>query len=93
MTPNLRIALSIINTSTPREIDAEGLLKALLDPAAPGQAYVRLLLEEVPHQILAGLVADGFTQWRDLEAAAKRWGPGRGETAAYIRDMARLTVG
>jgi len=49
-----------------------------------------LLLEEVPPRVLAGLVAEGFTSWRDLKIAAERWSPGRGETTAFIKDMARL---
>ena len=93
MKPNLRIALSIINTSTPKRITAKGLRKAILDPEAPGQAHVRLLLDEAPQQVLAGLVAEGFTSWRELQAAAERWRPAHGETAAFIREMARLAVG
>lgn len=93
MTPSLRIALSIVNTSTPWEIDAEGLLLAILDANAPGQAHVRILLDEAPQQVLAGLVADGFTRWSDLLAAAERWDLVRGETTSFIRDMARLAMG
>lgn len=93
MTPNLRIVLSIVNTSTPRQSDGKGLQKALLDPGAPGQAHVRILLDEAPLQVLAGLVAEGFTRWSDLKIAAERWEPSHGETAAFIREMARLAMG
>ncbi len=88
----LRVALNLVNTSAPRAVDQGGLRAALLDPSAPGQPAARILLEEASAPLLADLVIEGFVGWRDLAKAAERYPPGRHETAAWIRDMARLAL-
>jgi hypothetical protein len=82
-----------VSVSVARQITPGALRAALHDPAAPHQAYVRRLLEEGSEPLLAGLVLDGFTDWPTLARAAERFPPASDETAAWLRDMARLARG
>lgn len=86
----LRMALSLVNTSRPVAADGAILAHALADPTAPQQAAARILLEEAKPIVLAGLVQEGVTDWATLAEAAERYPPGKDETAAWIREMARL---
>jgi hypothetical protein len=87
-----RMALSRVSTSVSEPIGAAALQVALQDPSAPGQPYVRRLLEEASQQLLAGLVLEGFTTWAVLVEAADRYPPADDETTSWLRDMARLAL-
>jgi hypothetical protein len=86
------MALGIVNTSIPDPVDAPRLRATLLDPLVRPQAPARILLEECPAGLLADLVREGFLTWDELAAAAERHPPSDHETAAWIRDMARLAL-
>jgi len=88
----LRLALNLVNISIPIPVAADTLHAALLDSAAPRQAAARILLEESAPTLLADLVDGGFIAWPELAAAAERYPPASHETAAWIRDMARLAL-
>lgn len=87
-----RIATSFVGVSVADTITAEALQAALHDASAPFQPAARRLIEEAPAPLLAGLVAEGFIDWRTLAEAAERYPPANDETAAWIRDMARLAL-
>lgn len=89
---SVRIALGIVNTSTAMRVDAEELRAALIDPAAPGQAHARILMEEAPEPLFADLVREGFLSWHALAEAAGRYPPDSHDTIAWIDDMARLAL-
>lgn len=89
----LATALSVINTSTPIEIDASELRDAIRNPNTRYRAQARLLLSEVSKNTLAGLVARKFTTWKELAKLAKRVGMDNHEKAAFIRNMAGLPLG
>jgi hypothetical protein len=88
----VRIALGIVNTSTPLVAEANDLRAAILDPHAPARAHARILLEEAPAPLFADLVREGFVTWPELAAATHRYPGMNHETAAWIRDMARLAL-
>lgn len=92
ITPHLRMALSLVNASLPAPVAARALATALGDPNAPHQPAARILLEEAPAPLLAGLAAEGFTDWKTLAEAAERYPPARHETAIWLRDMVRLAL-
>jgi len=87
-----RMAVSFVNVSLPVAVDLDELLAALRDPTAPFQPSAHRLLEEAPAYLLAGLVAEDALDWRTLAEAAERYPPADDETAAWIRDMARLAL-
>ena len=88
----IRMAASLVSVSVAETIAPEALSTALRDATAPNQPAARRLLEEAPAPLLAGLVAEGFTDWKTLAEAAERYPPAKDETAAWIRDMARLAL-
>lgn len=87
-----RMAESLVSVSVADPVPAETLRAALRDATAPHQPAARRLMEEAPAPLLAGLVAEGFIDWKTLAEAAERYPPANDETAAWIRDMARLAV-
>jgi hypothetical protein len=86
------MALSLVNTSRSELADGAILARAIADRTAPQQAAVRILMEEGSPIILAGLVAEGIADWSTIAGAAERYPPANDETAAWIRDMARLAL-
>jgi hypothetical protein len=91
-TSHLRMALNLVNASLPAPVTMKALNGALSDACAPCQPAARILLEEASAQLLAGLVAEGCTDWPILAGAAERYPPARHETATWLRDMARLAL-
>lgn len=87
-----RMATSLVSIPVAESVAPEALSAALRDAAAPNQPAARRLLEEAPAPLLAGLVAEGFIDWKTLAEAAERYPPANDETAAWIRDMARLVL-
>ena len=83
---------SLASVSVADLIEPHELREALHDPRVPLQPHVRRLMEEAPEAMLAGLVLEGFTDWHTLAEAAERYPPAKDETAAWLRDMARLAV-
>lgn len=90
--PAVRVALGIVNTSTPLSAGTDDLRAALLDPSAAAQPQARTLMEEAPAPLFADLVREGFLSWQELAAAACRYPPDDAETRAWIHDMARLAL-
>jgi hypothetical protein len=87
-----RMAASLVSVSVSEPVSAEMLHTALYDPTAPRQSAARQLMEEASEQLLAGLVLEGFIDWHTLAEAAERYPPAKDETAAWLRDMARLAL-
>lgn len=87
----LKKALSIINTSTPVTIDAADFSKLSKMPKHL-KAQARLLVEEVPQTILAGLVRQKLISWRALHDLAEWVGTTDHEKKAFIRDMAGIPL-
>ncbi|HEX5326088.1 MAG TPA: hypothetical protein VFW75_05435 [Acetobacteraceae bacterium] len=50
----LAMALNLVNTATPECLDGSQLRAALLHPSQPGQAQVRVLLEEARARCCSG---------------------------------------
>lgn len=88
----LTMALNLVNTATPKRLDGPQLRAALLDPNQPGQAQVRVLLEEAPRAMLLGLVDDGWITWTELALACCRVPHLGGSNAAWIGEMAGLAL-
>ncbi len=86
------LALNLVNTATRRRITAAELHAALLDEARPGQAQVRILLEEAPRSLLMELVGAGWITWQDLAAAARRVPHLGGRNGAWIEEMAGFAL-
>jgi prevent-host-death family protein len=87
----LKIALSIINTSTPVTINAADFARL---PRRPKQlkAQARLLIEEVPQNVLASLVRHKHITWNTLHELAEWVDTRDHEKKAFIRDMAGLPL-
>ena len=88
----LKKALSIINTSTPAVIGVMDFAKLSKKPKHL-KSQARLLVEEVPQTILAGLVRQKWISWKTLYDLAEWVGTTDHEKKAFIRDMAGLPVG
>jgi hypothetical protein len=88
----ISLALNLVNTATPRQLTAEELRDALLDRDKPGQAQVRILLEEAPRSLLLELVEDRWIDWQDLAAAAGRVPHLGGRNGAWIKEMAGFAM-
>ena len=73
-----RIATSLVSVSVADAITTEALRAALGNVGAPHQPAARRLMEEAPAPLLAGLVAEGFIDWRTLAEAAERYPPANG---------------
>jgi hypothetical protein len=86
------MAASLSSVPVAERITPEALSEALRRPDAPHQPYARRVLEEAPESLLAGLVLDGVVDWPTLAEAAERYPPAKDETAAWLRDMARLAM-
>ena len=87
----LKTALSIINTSTPVVIDAADFARLRKKPRHL-KAQARLLIEEVPQNILAGLVRNKHITWNTLHDLAEWVDTRDHEKKAFIRDMAGLPL-
>ena len=88
----ISLALNLVNTATRRQVTAEELHAALLDAAKPGQAQVRILLEEAPRSLLMELVGAGWITWLDLAGAAERVPNLGGRNGAWIEEMAGFAL-
>lgn len=87
------VALSVINTSTPVEINETELRDAIRNPNTKYRAQARLLINEVSGNVLAGLVARKFVTWKEIANLAKRIGVDHHEKATFIRSMAGIPLG
>jgi len=88
----ISLALNLVNTATRRQLTAEELHAALLDAAKPGQAQVRILLEEAPRSLLMELVHTGWVTWQHLAEAASRVPHLGGCNGAWIEEMAGFAL-
>jgi len=88
----LKKALSIINTSTPTVIGVMDFAKLSKKPKHL-KTQARLLVEEVPQTILAGLVRQKRISWKTLYDLAEWVRTTDHEKKAFIRDMAGIPVG
>lgn len=88
----LVMVLSIVNTSTPKKIDAKTLKRILKKPSLQMKPPARLLIEEVPNRVLAGLVNEGVATWSDLYRLAQWAGIKDDEKTTFLRDMAGNSV-
>jgi len=88
----ISLALNLVNTATRRQLAAEELHAALLDAAKPGQAQIRILLEEAPRFLLMELVGTGWITWQDLAGAAARVPHLGGRNGAWIEEMAGFAL-
>jgi hypothetical protein len=86
------LAQNLVNTATRRQLTAEELHAALLDAAKPGQAQVRILLEEAPRSLLMELVGTAWISWQDLAGAAGRVPYLGGWNGAWIQEMAGFAL-
>ena len=88
----ISLALNLVNTATRRQLTAEELHAALLDAAKPGQAQVRILLEEAPRSLLMELAGTGWVTWQHLAEAASRVPHLGGRNGAWIEEMAGFAL-
>ncbi len=88
----MKTALSIINTSTRTSLSAKELAKLIRKPEATFKAQARLLIEEVPERILAGLVSSKIATWPALYKLADWAGVVDHEKTTFLRDMAGISL-
>ncbi|WP_428245464.1 type II toxin-antitoxin system Phd/YefM family antitoxin [Ferrovibrio sp.] len=86
----MKTALSIINTSTRTRITAKELHALIRKPKPAFKAQARLLIEEVPEQILAGLVKARAATWPALYELARWADVVDHEKTTFLRDMAGI---
>lgn len=86
----MKIALSIINTSTRTAITAKELTRLIRKPDLAFKAQACLLIEEVPEKILAGLVRHKTATWPALYKLAVWAGVVDHEKTTFLRDMAGI---
>jgi hypothetical protein len=91
---DLDLVLGTINAPRPRPIDAETLLACLLSdrPIPEWRPHLEALFDEVSEGAIRDLVLAGVIGFEDLYRATRTWGLGHARNAAWIREMADLSM-
>ncbi|MEA1673356.1 hypothetical protein [Nitrospirillum sp. BR 11163] len=93
--PALARALSTINAPRSAPVDGPGLVALLLAPAPleDWRAHVEALFDEVSMGTLHDLVLSGLLTFEDLYRALRTWRVPDASNAAWITEMADLSLG